>query len=73
VRDVTARSGGQFLLAPDMAAVPQTLRSLSEALRNRYLITFMPAEPGRAGWHALDLTVRSPDLLVQAPRTLAFP
>ena len=73
LRDVTARSGGQFLLAPDMAAVPQTLRSLSEALRNRYLITFMPAEPGRAGWHALDLSVRSPDLLVQAPRTLAFP
>ena len=73
LHDVTARSGGQFLLAPDMAAVPQTLRSLSDALRNRYLITFMPAEPGRAGWHALDLTVRSPDLLVQAPRTLAFP
>ncbi len=73
LRDVTARSGGQFLLAPDMAAVPQALRSVSDALRNRYLITFMPAEPGRAGWHALDLTVRSPDLLVQAPRTLAFP
>jgi hypothetical protein len=73
LHDVTARSGGQFLLAPDVAAVPQALRSLSEALRNRYLITFMPAEPGRAGWHALDLTVRAPDLLVQAPRTLAFP
>jgi hypothetical protein len=56
-----------------MAAVPQALRSLSDTLKNRYLITFMPSEPGRAGWHALDLAVRSPDLVVQAPRTLAVP
>jgi hypothetical protein len=73
LRDATVKSGGQFLLAPDVAAVPQALRSLSDALKNRYLITFMPAEPGRSGWHALDLTVRSPDLVVQAPRTLAIP
>jgi hypothetical protein len=73
LRDVSAKSGGQFLLAPEMAAVPQALRSLSDALKNRYLITFMPSEPGRAGWHALDLTVRSPDLVVQAPGTLAVP
>jgi hypothetical protein len=73
LREMAARSGGQFLLAPDLAAVPQALRALSEALRNRYLITFMPAEPGRAGWHALDIAVRQPDLAVQAPKTLAFP
>jgi hypothetical protein len=73
LRDVSAKSGGQFLLAPEMAAVPQALRSLSDTLKNRYLITFMPSEPGRAGWHALDLAVRSPDLVVQAPRTLAVP
>jgi len=73
LRDATAKSGGQFLLAPEVAAVPQALRSISDALKNRYLITFMPSEPGRTGWHALDLTVRSPDLVVQAPRTLSIP
>jgi hypothetical protein len=73
LRETAARSGGQVLLAPDLAAVPQALHALSEALRNRYLLTFMPGEQWRAGWHALDLAVRQPDLAVQAPKTLAFP
>jgi hypothetical protein len=73
LRDTAEKSGGQFLLAHGAPALGQALQTVSESLRHRYLLTYMPAQPEHAGWHTIDLKVTVPELVVQAPKTLYLP
>jgi hypothetical protein len=73
LRHAADQSGGQFLLAPDLAALGQALHSVAEALRHRYLLTYMPGTPGAEGWRSIELGVQEPDLIVQAPHGIFMP
>lgn len=66
-------SGGRFLLAIGLPELQQALVTVDEALRHRYLISYMPAEPDRPGLRPVEVTVGIDGLLIEAPRILAFP
>ena len=73
LRDAALMSGGVYLEASDAAAIDRALGSVAEGLHHRYLISYMPADPTRAGWRAIELRVRGDDLVVQAPSGVFLP
>ena len=73
LRGAAAASGGQFLAAADARAAEQALDAVGSALAGRYLLSYLPPEPGRAGWRSIGVTVRGEQVTVQAPRTVYLP
>jgi len=66
-------SGGRSLPAADLPALGQALATVAEALRHRYLISYMPVDPERAGRRRLEVSVLADGHSVEAPRSLALP
>lgn len=73
IEKAVADSGGRFLPAAGLPELEQALATVDEALRHRYLISYMPADPDRPGLRPVEVTVLVDGLSIEAPRSLAFP
>jgi hypothetical protein len=73
IETTVADSGGRFLLAAAVPELQLALVTVDEALRHRYLISYMPAEPDRPGLRPVEVTVGIDGLSIEAPRSLEFP
>ncbi len=73
LRPEVEASGGSLIHAADSQAVDKALQAAVECLRDRYLLSYLPPEPERAGWRPVEVRVRGAGLQIQAPRRLYIP
>jgi hypothetical protein len=66
LRRTAEETGGEFLVVASPAGVETACRQIAEALLRRYRISYAPEHAERAGWRAIDVRVRRPDLSVRA-------
>lgn len=60
-------TGGRSLFISDPKRLDDALASLARELRLQYLLGYVPPESARhAGWHAIDVRVKRPNLRVRA-------
>jgi hypothetical protein len=65
-------TGGEVVFSLAPARMPNASGRISEALRNQYLLCYLPEDPEREGWRAIELTVGRPDLEVRARKVYAL-
>jgi hypothetical protein len=73
LEEAALESGGRLLQATDLPELEQALAAIAETLHHRYLISYMPADPKRAGQRRIEVLVLADGLEVEAPRSLVFP
>jgi len=73
LRDAASRSGGGFYTVADTAGLDRALREAGAEIRHRYLLGYMPSEGQRAGWRAIEVHVKSGEIVARAPRSVYLP
>lgn len=58
LRRVAAATGGRMWAAGSSAQLEEAFVSVLRDIRSRYLLSYTPATPPRAGWHALQVKVK---------------
>jgi Ca-activated chloride channel homolog len=64
--DLADASGGDLIRIESTKQLTATLTSLLEAFRQRYLLSFVPQNVARAGWHKLEVRTKRRGLTVKA-------
>ena len=63
---IASASGGDLIRIESAAQLAGTLKSLLSAFRQRYLLSFVPENVARGGWHTLDVRVKRRGVSVKA-------
>lgn len=67
--ELATLTGGRSFHARDPKALPETVRTIAQELREQYLIGYVPSRPIVAGageWRSISVSVKRPDLKVRA-------
>ena len=66
LEDVADASGGDLIRIRSLEELGVTMRALLDGFRQRYLLSFVPRDVGRGGWHTLKVRVKRPGVTVKA-------
>ena len=66
LEDLADASGGDLIRIESTKQLTSTLTSLLDAFRQRYLLSFVPQNVTRGGWHKLDVRTKRRGLTVKA-------
>lgn len=66
--ELAAATGGRSFFVREPAALITTMTEIAKELRFQYLLGYVPSgeRSGEPSWHAIDVTVRRPDVRVRA-------
>jgi VWFA-related protein len=66
LEELADASGGELIRIRTLKELGVTLQSLLDGFRQRYLLSFVPRDVTRAGWHTLKVRVKKPGAAVKA-------
>jgi hypothetical protein len=64
--EAALETGGEVAFSSTADMMPDASGRISEAMRNQYLLCYLPEDPKREGWRSIELKVRRSDLDVRA-------